>query len=1596
MKTIIYTGIFFLLAHMNVRAENGPGLGNLTYSTNEHYKQVSLLESDLGHGRIAMVNGYLMVLYSSDGGGNYQDGGIEFWDVSDPRAPVLKYSYDNDDTHWLKEPHGFALSRSYTIDGSPRDLLIMTAMKGAQIWDVTDPANVTMAKNIQIPEITKSGYLGSWSLAWQPPYLYLGATDLGIIVVKIDDNLDYEHVKTLSPSEMGNTNMGMPHAIGNLLIGTVPASNQGASLNISNPENPLLIESFNTAAGYSSTFSSGYLFTSNLSGGSVTAHRITHDGVLADTFSTSRLINNRGGYGTYQDGYFFSGVSTGAVKYDLARGAAVGEAMTTRMYKRDEDFAEVLGNLVFAGNDHNGGSGLFVHDTQPDTLPPKVDWMHPASGSNSLPLTSRIGLSMSDSVDFSSVNQNTFAVIADDSNQPIAGKYSVKAGIVNFTPNEALQPNTRYTVIVEGIKDYVGNPSPRFEATLTTGNGGSLSHTGSILDILSPSSADDSQRVAVSEEVYVDRNYVFKSVPQYLNGATLVKTRNGDKANSNTEYLSLSMNRATDFYVMFDARATSLPTWLDESYTKLSDHVSFGITDGSTWNFNIYHKALNSGNVSLGGALNGGSNGSSTNYIVAAKAREVPIDLPLCTINEVAPIQVNSTASFASHVTSTQSVEYAWSFGDGTAQTPMDANSASMTHAYSEAGRYPIKLSVRNDAGLTNCSAIQVVYGEPTAYAPTQSATIIEAKVSGAMSSAIVKVNPDNNSVTSLSKITGQSLWETKVGEKPVSIIQTSSGQLWVLNRLSATISRINPTTGLKDDDIMLPDQTLPAALVRIPQSEEVLVSLQGTGELLRLNASGVIVDRQPVIKSARALAVDGNGEYAYVTQFISDDDAGRVAKVQVNDLEKVEVITLAFDPTPDTEASGRGLPNYLSSISINPQGTELFVSSLKANIARGEFRDGQPLDFQNTVRSIVSVIDLATGEENLSRRIDFDNRELPSYVTHSQYGDVYFVSFQGNNIVEARDSKTHALISTADTQEAPQGLVLTGNTRLFTHNFLGRSSTAVDIAGLLSGQSNAMYELYHASTVTSETLSDPVLEGKKSFYSSDLRFALDGYVSCASCHFEGRNDGRTWDMTQIGEGLRNTPSLLGRAGMKHGLLHWTANFDEVQDFENQIREVFSGTGLMSDADYQRSKEPLGSVVKAGLSQDLDNLAAYVASLTNAPMSPYRVNRNLTEVAMAGKALFDSRGCVNCHSGTDFRDGKKHDVGTINEGSGLGIGASLEGVGFDTPTLLGVWNTAPYFHDGSAATLEDTLTESHTGQAFSEAEKGQIAEYLKQIEQERGLSVNSNLNYKWVTSTATNTRLYTDRKYVWRQLPEFLTGVPYLQTANADKSNTSNNLLNFSVEEDSWVWVAFDARTTNVPSWLLDSAWEKYPSTQIDIDNTFFFDLYRMKANARDRVTLGGAASNTNYGVFLTRRELSVANLNEYLTVDSTLNYQWVSSTATNTKLYTDRNYVWRQLPAFLTGVPYLQTANGDKARTNNNLVNFSVDVDGWVWVAFDARTTNVPSWLLDSAWEKYSSTQIDINNTFFFDLYRMHVNAGEHVTLGGAASTANYGVFIT
>jgi hypothetical protein len=83
---------------------------------------------------------------------------------------------------------------------------------------------------------------------------------------------------------------------------------------------------------------------------------------------------------------------------------------------------------------------------------------------------SRIGISFTDNIELATVNQASL-IVRPMGGQPISGTWGETYTVVNFSPNEPLQPKTTYEVILSagGITDLVGNPiAQEFRSTFTT------------------------------------------------------------------------------------------------------------------------------------------------------------------------------------------------------------------------------------------------------------------------------------------------------------------------------------------------------------------------------------------------------------------------------------------------------------------------------------------------------------------------------------------------------------------------------------------------------------------------------------------------------------------------------------------------------------------------------------------------------------------------------------------------------------------------------------------------------------------------------------------------------------------------------------------------------------------------------------------------------------------------------------------------------------------------------------------------------------------------------------------------------------------------
>jgi hypothetical protein len=702
------------------------------------------------------------------------------------------------------------------------------------------------------------------------------------------------------------------------------------------------------------------------------------------------------------------------------------------------------------------------------------------------------------------------------------------------------------------------------------------------------------------------------------------------------------------------------------------------------------------------------------------------------TANDYQP-EPNQAITVTAAASGTGALEYRFNF-DGTWTAWSTSTSANF--AYASAGRPRVIAQARDASGnvITNSLSLIVIAAPPAGPRPTQSSTLVVGD--DPLGRRVWVVNPDANTVAVLDAVSGSKLAEYATGANPRSIARDGNGRYWITCFQSDEIRILNPD-GSSHTTIALAYGSGPFGIAASPDGTLMYVTLQSAGRLHRYTVANPAAAplTQTTFPTPRAIAVSADGNRVFVTRFLSPDLQGEIGEFSAA-LANVRTVPLSSANSSDGGDRAAGVPNYLTGIAISPNGNQAAVVSKQDNIQRGLAFGVGDLTHETTVRSVISFLDLTANAEIRHTRRDFDNSDSPSAVTYTPLGDTLLVTLQGNNALVGLDAlnvppvNTETTPGSTDTSPAvlsleigtglaPQGILLDAATnRLFIQDFMGRSVTVRDAQPLLVENRTTLPPVATTGTVATELLSPTELLGKRIFYNAaDPRMSADSYISCASCHLDGGHDGRTWDFTGRGEGFRRTTDLRGRSGMGHGNVHWSGNFDEIQDFEHDIRVPFGGTGFLDLTPQQfATRHPSPATGKAGLSSELDALAAYVTSLgpSHIPRSPNRnSNGTFTTAAVSGQAVFAAQNCASCHGGAAFTNSAHTPVATpslFNTGtqsslSGSRLGASLPGI--DTPTLHGLHATRLYLHHGQAATLSEAF--GYAGGVWRQATQAELS-----------------------------------------------------------------------------------------------------------------------------------------------------------------------------------------------------------------------------------------------------------------------------------------------
>lgn len=541
--------------------------------------------------------------------------------------------------------------------------------------------------------------------------------------------------------------------------------------------------------------------------------------------------------------------------------------------------------------------------------------------------------------------------------------------------------------------------------------------------------------------------------------------------------------------------------------------------------------------------------------------------------------------------------------------------------------------------------------------------------------SRLLVANADNGSVTVIDVATKKKLHEIAVGDKPEGVTWIGNGPLAaVAVYREDRVLFVDAADGKVVHKLPVPHE--PYGIVSTRDGSRAYVTHEYPGSVTEIDLGARKVLREiKVGNMVRGLALSPDEKRLYVTEFYTADLHG---------------VDLAAGKVVDTWKA-RENENLSRNVVLHPRRPKAYLSHIHSKI--------DVIDGAGSIFPQLTVYDLVPPNSSKRRRaIAMDTYNGVYVVTNpweaalSPDGKVLYTIYAGTNdmnvseVIDDDYKEIERLGSAIRIGQNPRAIRVSPDGKtVFISNTLDFDVTFHDAQTL---------RVQGRVKVCDPPKTPEWVRGKILFSTALPPLTSRRWIACSSCHPDGHTDGRVWHNP---EGLRKTPALLACAHTHP--LHWSADRDEVQDFEYTIRgRLMQGYGLLRGPIKNKTgfhpielEEKLG-----GRSTDLDALAIYTNAFEATRLSPHIPGPGkLFPDAERGKALFFDKtvGCASCHSGPYYSDSsltkpyKLHDVGT-------GKDDPLEKIGpkYDTPTLLGVYRTAPYLHHGKAKTLRDVLT----------------------------------------------------------------------------------------------------------------------------------------------------------------------------------------------------------------------------------------------------------------------------------------------------------------
>ncbi len=524
-----------------------------------------------------------------------------------------------------------------------------------------------------------------------------------------------------------------------------------------------------------------------------------------------------------------------------------------------------------------------------------------------------------------------------------------------------------------------------------------------------------------------------------------------------------------------------------------------------------------------------------------------------------------------------------------------------------------------------------------------------------------------SRTVTKLALPDGQRVWQTEVGCEPATL--ASSGvRLFVACADTGDVVALDAATG----DIVRRARIGHGIFGLLLGGGRLYATLAHDNEIAVLRPDTLsVLSRVSTGREPRGLAIrDG---VLFVVHYLD-------ASVRAYAL-------------PDLRPTGSGIAGpaavFAEAITPSPTKPRLYVThqrQMTANLDR---------KFNNTMFPLVTPLETSALDPVRAEVLAIDSIDtpvgLPIATVLDAAGERIYIANAMSSDISVLDLSTGFRAAHILVGDHPRDLALSPDgSRLYTLNVVSDDVTVVDTS------SN---EVVRALPLATDPRGAVVQRGERLFMvSRPETLSKDRWMTCGSCHLDGGNDGQTW----LGEpfGPRNTPILRGIKGTQP--FHWSGDFPKIQDANPFIQGQMGGTGITAE--------------------ELEALAAFIESLTPLASPARTAGGKLTPEAVRGSKVFQQAACAECHIGPQMTDRQLREVGTgaptIESPLGGGKLAEKRGSAYKTPPLRELWLTAPYLHDGRAATLRDMLTtwnarDQHgRTSGLSEGELGDLEAFL--------------------------------------------------------------------------------------------------------------------------------------------------------------------------------------------------------------------------------------------------------------------------------------------